>query len=473
MPKVTEYLLIQNKGEAPVEGYTVLGFSSTRNCGVEGTIGQFGSGAKHAINLCLRHGLAVWVYCGKTRLEFNLEKEMIHDGTFNGGEPNLTKVYHVAYRKNGGAPKRAGWVLDFGVLDWDKVSMGLRELVSNAVDRTLKEEGDIQEARNANRLVIKIVPDSDRRAKSGFTRIYVAVNDAVREYCGNLHKNFLHFSDTPEQAKPCLILKDKPSKARIYRCGVFVREMDQDSLFDYNFGTDEIRIDECRNSSDYAVKAACAKKLQDAGTPELKVVFDAQVAGIDTVESGFDEDYLTCFNSLTETQSERWKNAWEASAGAEAVVCDSSFARDYTEKKGHPTQLVKPNWSRALSRAGIRTADDVLSIDEQRGRTRVKMTPDAKKAVQWAWELFECANLVSDREFPETFCFQEIGTAESKKSGYQNHEGVHIHVDIANDGQNNELKKTALEEVTHWITGATDSSKDFQNFLIDTLVALA
>jgi hypothetical protein len=63
-------LLIQNPGVSPIEGFLLLGVSMTRDCGVEGTIGQFGSGTKHAINVLLRAGLKVVVYCGKTRLEF-------------------------------------------------------------------------------------------------------------------------------------------------------------------------------------------------------------------------------------------------------------------------------------------------------------------------------------------------------------------------------------------------------------------
>ena len=50
------YLVIQNPGVAPIEGFTLLGVSTTRDCGVEGTIGQFGSGNKHAINVLLRAG---------------------------------------------------------------------------------------------------------------------------------------------------------------------------------------------------------------------------------------------------------------------------------------------------------------------------------------------------------------------------------------------------------------------------------
>lgn len=468
MPTSDQYLLIQNHGEAPVEGYTVLGYSSTRNCGVDGAIGQFGSGAKHAVNLCLRNGLAVWIYCGKTRLEFALEKETINDGLRDDD------VFHVKYRKgNSKTWTKAGWVLDFGVLDWDDIGMGVREFISNAIDRTIREEGNLEEARNAGRLSIKIVDDNDRRAKVDFTRVYVGLNDAVREYYGNLGKKFLHFSDNPESAQPGLIRKTTHGPAQIYRCGVWVRELSGDSIFDYNFTVDEIKIDECRNSSEFYVKSACARKLRDAEASELAEVFRAQVDGRETVESKFDADYLTDYGTLTETQSEKWRAAWEATAGPEAVVCDNAFSKDYAQKKGYTSQVVGSNWNMALSRAGVKTALDVLSVDEQRGRSPLEATPDAITAVDWAWDLCELSNLVGGRDKPKVFCFQETSKAETTMHGYQNSDGVHIHIDIANDGQNNELRKTALEEVTHWITGSTDCSRDFQNFLLDCLVTLA
>jgi hypothetical protein len=466
-PSSGQYLLIQNKGEAPVEGYTVLGYSSTRNCGVGGVIGQFGSGTKFAINLCLRNALPVWVYCGKTRLEFSLEKEVVNDGLRD------ETVYHVIYRKNNNQYKRAGWVLDWGLLDWSDIGMGLREFISNAIDRTLREDGSLACAQLNNELSVKIVDDADRRAKAGFTRVYVALNDKVREYYGDLGKKFLHFSDDPESAKPGLIAKDI-GPAQIYRNGVWVRELAYDSVYDYNFNTDEIKIDESRNSSDYAVRAACARKLQDAKASELAPILRAQLDAVDTVEANFDEDYLTGFGSLDSTQSAQWREAWEAAAGPGAVACDNTFSVDYTEKKGHNAGMVGSNWMKALKKVdGVNTAYDVLNVDEQRGRTTVPATSDAVCAVDWAWETFELAGLTGNRERPEVYCFQQISSAEAATNGYQNTEGVHIHIDIANDGQSNELRKTALEEVTHWITGATDNSRDFQNFLLDTIVNLA
>jgi hypothetical protein len=471
MPTAQQYLLIQNHGEAPIEGYTVLGYSSTRNCGVNGVIGQFGSGAKHAVNLCLRNGLAVWVYCGSSRIEFGLETEVINDGLRDD------KIYHVVYRKNNTTNfKRAGWILDFGVLDWDDVGMALREFISNALDRTLREEGEIAEARNAGRLTIKIVDDNERRAKSDYTRVYVAVNDEVREYYAHLGKKFLHFSNRPGDAKPGLLSKSgrntEGEGAVIYREGVFVRELSGKSLYDYNFSADDIEIDECRNSSEWAIKAGCARLVRDADAAILSNIIHSELKGDETFESGFDSDYLTDYGALDETQTERWHKAWEAAAGPDAVICENQFSKDYAEKKGYKGRLAGQNWSRAISRAGVRSAYDVLSIDERNGRTRLEPTKYAQEAVDWAWAACELANLVGDREKPSVFCFQQIGKAESMTHGYQNEEGVHIHIDIANAGVNNELKKTALEEVTHWVTGANDNSRDFQNFLLDITVTL-
>jgi hypothetical protein len=87
------YLLVQNPGVAPVEGYTLLGVSTTRNCGVAGTIGQFGSGAKHAINTLLRVGLKLLIYCGKTRLEFATREETVNRAFFTLDQSKRDVLY--------------------------------------------------------------------------------------------------------------------------------------------------------------------------------------------------------------------------------------------------------------------------------------------------------------------------------------------------------------------------------------------
>ena len=70
-----QYLMIQNFGEAPIEGYTTLGISTTRNSNFSNVIGQFGSGNKQAINVLLRNKIPTIVFAGKTKLEFYTEKK--------------------------------------------------------------------------------------------------------------------------------------------------------------------------------------------------------------------------------------------------------------------------------------------------------------------------------------------------------------------------------------------------------------
>lgn len=141
------YLLIQNAGNAPVEGYTLLGMSTTRGCGMEGAIGQFGSGAKHAINVLLRAKLKFWIYCGKTRLDFYTKEETIDDGL-------TQKTVEKVMCRLGGTSSRTidcGWVLDFGAIDWNETAMAIREFVSNAIPGRRALLGDLQGLRKAFR----------------------------------------------------------------------------------------------------------------------------------------------------------------------------------------------------------------------------------------------------------------------------------------------------------------------------------
>ncbi len=278
------HLLIQNPGVAPVEGFTLLGVSTTRGCGVEGAIGQFGSGNKHAINVLLRAGLKVVAYCGKTRLDFQTRDDEIDDGL-------TRKPVKRVMCKLGGTSTRTidlGWVLYFGAIDWTDLGMALREFISNAIDRTLREEnGEFVPALSDGRLSVTVVEDEKIKAKDGYTRVYVEMNDEVQRYVDDLPKRFLHFSSDPAQVKKSFLSKSKANRnlngtrtAVIYREGVYVREVldyTEDSVYDYNFKTSPLEIDESRNSSDYAIRAAVARLYRQASTPELVPVFQALV----------------------------------------------------------------------------------------------------------------------------------------------------------------------------------------------------
>jgi len=53
--------------------------------------------------------------------------------------------------------------------------------------------------------------------------------------------------------------------------------------------------------------------------------------------------------------------------------------------------------------------------------------------------------------------------------GFCDDAGVYLEVSHAS-GITKTVLKTAMEEVAHWVTKATDNSRDFQDFLLQLLV---
>ena len=73
------YLTIENVGVCPPEGFTVLGVSMPDTRDKQGVIGQFGSGNKHGVAVCLRHDIAPIVFCGTLRLDFFTKPQTVAD----------------------------------------------------------------------------------------------------------------------------------------------------------------------------------------------------------------------------------------------------------------------------------------------------------------------------------------------------------------------------------------------------------
>ncbi len=472
------FLCIQNPGMAPVEGFTLLGVSTTRGCGVDGAIGQFGSGNKHAINVLLRAGLKVVVYCGKTRLDFQTRDDEIDDGL-------TRKPIKRVMCKLGGTSTRTidlGWVLDFGAIDWTDLGMALREFVSNAIDRTLREEGgEFISAMLDGRLAAAPVCDEKVKAKDGYTRVYVELNDEVQRYVDQLPKRFLHFSCDPSQVRRSFLPKSNrnlngKTTAVIYRAGVFVREIEEnldESVYDYNFKQDELQIDECRNASDYTVKAAIAKLYRKATTTELVPVFKALVEQKPTFEASLDPHYICpSWETPKEEQQKAWQTAWQAVA-ADAVMCGpSATIADFVQRKGHDAKIIKaPGIVEAASRFGIRTDSKVLTETEWNGREIIPATETAQAAVDEVWDWLTRYKLTNDLEKPPVGCFRDVMNGGGRTLGFCDDTGVYIADDQAS-ARSKPLLKTALEECIHWVTKAGDASRDLQDLAFRMIVEI-
>jgi len=471
------YLLIQNPGVAPVEGYTLLGVSTTRNCGVAGTIGQFGSGAKYAINTLLRAGLKLLIYCGKTRLEFTTRDDMMDDGLVK------KSIKRVVCRLGGTSTRTIdmGWCLDFGAIDWTDLAMALREFVANAIDRTVREKGDFVPSLLDEVLRVAVVEDNTVRARDGYTRVYVQVNDDVQRFYGELPRRFLHFSSRPELVKESLLPKADRNlsgkrTAMIYKEGVLIREIAKDeeaSVYDYNFHDGELRLDESRNSSEYEIKGAAARLFRRATPQQLAPVFKSLVAQEQTYEATFDSYYMASSYSDPEPeQKQAWQQAWELAAGSQAVLCDATLGHvaEFVKKKGLVAKPVKAvSWISAAARCGVKTAASVLDGHEANGKQIVPATDAAIRAVDIVWSWLQEINMTQGKAKPKVGCFRDIMQAGCEVMGYYCDGMVYFNESVAG-ALNKYLLRVAVEEVAHFVTGATDMSRDFQDYLIQCLV---
>ena len=345
--------------------------------------------------------------------------------------------------------------------------------MANAIDRTIREKGDFLTALKDGSLSITT---TDRlRACDGYTQVYVEMNEAVMRYFGELPRRFLHFSDRPKQVRESLLPKatrnlGNKRTAMIYREGVFVREIeecDTESIYDFNFRVNQLRIDESRNSTEYEARAAAARLLRTASAAELVPIFQSLVKWEERFEVELDPDYICpSYNKPTEAEQKNWQTAWQAVAG-DAVLCGPhSIMAEFVEAKGRTAKRVKAeSMIQAASRFGIPTALTVLTTIEQNGRELLPATASAIAAVNTVWGWLETLNLTNGREKPSVGCFRDVMDAGKRTLGFQDATGVYLADDIA-DGVNTLVLQTALEETAHWCTQATDCSRDFQDFLL-------
>ncbi len=485
---MTAYLKIENPGAVPADAFTVLGVSMADQNKNPGVIGQFGSGSKHSIALLLRNELAPIVFAGTLKLEFSTRPQVVSDA-------QATKRFERVVVKYGGtdpvtgssrsSTEDLGFVLDFGRLDWDDVAMALREFVSNAIDRSIREKGDW------SGVSVEVVSESQVRAKAGFTRVFVPLTPEVLDFYNKLGRWFLHFSEPESLGKNILPkanrnLGDRKA-AVIYRRGVRGREFessDTESLFDYNLP--DLSIDESRKASDWDVKHHAGKALANADSKTLAILFD-RLLNSDRLawEFGFDVYSLQpSYGDGSEVIARRqkaWQEAFDLIAGEESVLSGKGTANQL-ERKGYKPVVAPENLISAAGMYGVRTSSSVLSNDELSGREINDATPDAQAAVDYVWSRIEEIGLSNGKEKPVVRSFHSILDAGTMLNGYYRDEVVYIHRDLGNAGSvvggndalSDRLLKVALEEVAHYATnGATDNSRDFQDYVLEVAVKLA
>jgi hypothetical protein len=481
------FLKIENIGVCPPEGFTVLGVTLADTSNNEGVIGQFGSGNKHAVAVLLRHGLSPVVFAGTLKLEFGTRPQTVADSQASKEFARLMVKYGGTDPTTGASRSSTedlGFVLDYGKQDWQEVGLALREFVSNAIDRSIREWGDWSGVK------IEVVDEAQVRAKRNFTRVFVPMNAEILEFFNNLGKWFLHFSE-PEALNKSILPKrnrnlGERKAAVIYRRGVRVREFessDTESLFDYNLN--DLTIDESRKASDWDVKHHCGRALGSADKEILAMLFDRLMnSDRPAWEFGFDTYSLQpTYKDSAEVElrkRQNWQEAFALVAGEDAVLTGKGPV-DQLERKGYKPVQAPESLVHAAEQYGVQTPAKVLSADELAGRDVTEPTPDAQAAVDLVWELLEEVGLTNGKDKPPVRCFTSILDGGVMLNGYYRDGVVFINGDLAGSGSvvvgrealSDRLLKVALEECVHYVTQATDNSRDFQDFLLDLAVKLS
>lgn len=475
---IQSYLRIANPGVASPEAFIMLGVSTSRYR--DGAIGQFGSGSKHAVNLLLSRGLNPIIISGRLRLAFSTRPLVI-----KGHDYQQVVVKITGTDENGKSCNRTvelQQTLGWGTLDWDDLSMACREFVANALDGAV-EAHDTPTAQS----LVQVGIVYDVRAVSDWTQVYIPMTPDIQKFYNELNWRFLHFGRRNLLDKKILpkITADNPDPSsrsnvtRVYKKGVLVATLPYPSVRDYNLGR-ELRLDESRNASEWDVKYAVAKALANADATDLSLIFSDLISRPDSemlLETHLSADYL-CDHNNSETLSarqEEWKMAWEVVAGSRAVACSGmAGVMSFVAHKGYDPVKVPPTWLSAMRHYGISTENTVLSSSEKAGEVIHEATPAMLTAVDQVWALLEKYSLTNSREKPPVKAFTKTMDAGAQKWGEYREGTVCLHMELGKEGlPSPQLMKVALEEVVHHVTGATDMSRDLQDFLFRLVTSMA
>lgn len=420
------YLMVQNRGEADVKDMTLLGLSTSR--GQSDRIGQFGTGFIHGVTALLRKGIFPEVYVGRKKVSFEIDDH---------------KQEVIA--RYGGKRMPLNVCVQFGELDWKDPVMGLREFISNAIDADQWQPDTVQ----------KVARPS---GKEGYTRVFVPMYEPVQQYHQELPSQFLHATGSDQSS---IIVKPAPSSCRVYRKGVFVRELNHVSLFDYNLDEDT-QIDECRNMSDWSARDGIMSIMRKTTDKRyIMAILSAVVADADVLEVRRE---FTTYS--WQTWSDAWVEVWRSMYG-EKVIVIPEMAQYLARKTKDYVAVHQPHWFASLIGMGLPSYTEVMSRVETQGMEELPPTKAAIDTVDQVWSLLSSLGMTNGKKKPVVKLFRSLMNGGSDVHGQYSSGTVFLREDHDHN------KYVALHECAHHITGADDETYDFSEFAFRLAHAVA
>lgn len=419
-----KYVKIVSKSTTTPEDMFTLGVSTSR--GKEDKIGQFGSGTLLGTLAWMRkYGTSPIFMINGKKVTFQTKDVTKGDGEI------FKQVLMCSGRKK--APLNVA--LEYGTLDWPTADLGLREWISNALDAGAAPKELLV-------LTDKIEASEDEVA------VFVPYTDLAKTYFDNIGEYFLQFTDwNGEKAIP----KDKISKCRIYRKGVFIRELVADSLFNYNL---HFSINECRTGSSDSIIQDIEYHVtyyeEDKG--KLRQVRDAVLAKMDLVET----------SKLYTGLGRHFVEVWKELIGKVGLCPDNFVVANCT--------VIEPAWHKTVVNA-ISELDGLRGVCEAEIRGYTISPPSEAVLAHYnkICETIEVVGLSDGLPRPKLIMYN------TKNDEYPSFLGLYDRKtgEVMLWEKNTELGATMVHELAHHYThGADDHTARFAAFGHDVVEAI-
>jgi hypothetical protein len=462
------YLLIENQvKEMPsIEAIRMLGASFSR--GIETRIGQFGSGAPYAFALLARtpspDGDKTLLESFKICLGTDVYTFYTTPTPMNDSEGSSHTTHEICMKKQGGGSWNLNIATSFGAIDWTDPTMAIREFISNAIDGA-----DAFDGTNNSVRIDPSISDEPRacRAKDGYIRIYIKINDEIAEYIEELKRNFICLTPgyNPNQQ---IYHNSDGGPAKIYRKGVKVGEFGEHSAFHYNIA--DLNLKESRIVDSSEARDRCAKVIAIANVESLVTYVNNLLADAKIWERDFNTYWLNPSNNsrLTDDQKEAAQHNWMAAIDrtlAGTVICETDTAKAMVVGKGLTAWTPSFSVGGLLKKMGAVSSDKVLNLHEIEGKELCPATQNVLDTVNMVWDMIDRAGMTVGKEKPKVMGFHQNTVGPGSKAGYYVPGGdtIYIRSDFGDD-RGVYLINTVIEESAHYITGAQDCTRDFQEF---------
>lgn len=424
------YLKITNPGICFPEAFTMLGVSTAR--GNKDKIGQFGSGAKMGILTCLRHHINPVIISGKMRVEFDsISRKM--------GDKEFEQVVAVI----DGTRKDLSFSLDYGAIDWNKIDYAVREFVSNA-----RDQGGCQ---------LSIV-DSIEQESPDSTSVYVEYIPPVKEYHENISKYFLEPGSFSIDDSSSQVYDNFNQPLKMYRKGVLCLEMSEKSLFYYNIN--DVKIDESRNINSFVARYRIAWALAKCTEKQMDRLLIAMLKGEACYENKVSADDMLSQGEFTTNFQ---KAFYRAFPGHEITTKE---LYQYCLNKNGKIIPCDDRTFYVLKACGVGIAKtEGGKVGVENGFMPIPTSPECRRLFNKIWNKVVKLGLHNNKEKPNLAMYAKPMSCGSKINGYYDEGTVYIE-------RNGASPNVILEEIGHYVTGANDCTRDFQDWAFNVAGSL-